>query len=167
MTSKDTDGRVDLRTLRVSFPEALTQLPLDIAILNGRWGYTSEQADAIRKGRRWNPLPFASLSHAAEILNQRLTHIFVTHWHIGADHRFESDITQLVRDLKKARGLPGIGSGPLLVATYHTPLDKDLSDFLEKTYDCHMTLLQAFTDPVQWLAEQLWARLPSRMVNTV
>jgi len=159
------NSQIDLRELSVPSAMDLTLIPLDVALLLRDWGVTQGRGLVIQRQTRWFPLCFQSLAHAKDVLSQRSVHIFIAHWHVDSGHTFDNHVTQFVKYLKSKRMGPGIGSGPLLVGGWLTGGDDDenLVRFLNQTYDCSMEYLETGPERfVPWIAEQLWALLPSK-----
>jgi len=158
--------RVDLASLDVVSPDALRSLPLDVGILRNDWRVTRILAQFFEQHTSWRAFPFETYEHAKNVLDGQPLHIFATHWHIGGDHRFNNEVTQLVERLKKKRGTPGVGRGPLLVATCHSlaprqnPPDSELLSLLETTYDLYLEVPVGILNWVPKIISRLYVMLP-------
>lgn len=157
--------RVDLRKISVSSPEDMKAVALNVALLQNDWQRVFMWAEILEHETSWHVIPFENLKHAIAVLDKSLPHVFVTHWHIGWDHNHDNPVTQLVVSLKRRRGHPGIGAGPLIIGTYRRDSnyynEESFLPFIARTYDYHMESLvwdmEEFTDT---LARELWYHLP-------
>jgi len=156
---------VDLRTMIVSSPADVIAVPLDVALLQNDEEMVFLWAEVLEHLTSWHVIPFQTLEHAIAFLEKSLPHIFVTHWHLGWDHKQDNPVTQLVARLKEQRGRPGIGTGPLIVGTYRRDSgyydQETFLPFIEQTYDCHMeSLIWDMKEFINTLARELWYHLP-------
>lgn len=156
--------RIDLRTLAARSPEDLRWMTLEIVLLQSHGPRAFMWADKLQHETSWKLFPLASLEHAVPFFKKTLPHVFVVHWHMGSDHDYNSAVTRLVRRIKRRRGKPGIGTGPLIIGTYHSDSCDDfpsLIPFLKRTYDCLLEHREA-KDLAPKVIEALWSYLPSR-----
>lgn len=161
--------RIDLLTLLAQSPEDLRWMPLEIALLYNVRNITFAWAERLSQETDWKLFPLASLEHAIPFFKKTVPHVLVIHWHTGWDHNYNSPVTRLVRGIKRRRGKPGIGRGPLIVGTYHQESCEEipsLMPFLKRTYDCLLefgesTHLAAKLIDALWNYLQIRARIPA------
>ena len=109
----------DLLSIRLDSARRVQYVPLIVGILQNDDHVAEVLATALKKRTRWRILPFDSFEHARRVALDQNLHVFLTHWHIGTDHNVDSKITRLVQTLRERRGGPGVGSGPLLAASFN------------------------------------------------
>jgi hypothetical protein len=160
---------IDLRSLAVDSPDALKSLELTVGILQDRPLLTQMLAEFLERVTSWRVFRFETLAHARKILEREHLHIFIVHWHIGEDHSENNEVTQFVKQLKNARGQPGIGRGPFLVATVTEAPNEEAvpsTPFLETTYDFYFCLLLFVREILPALLSQLFLVLPSNVLRS-
>lgn len=155
--------RIDFESLEVFSADVLRSLPLNVGILQDDKDESSIMALFLSHTvSAWRPFPFETFEHAIEKLEREPFHVFVTHWHIGRDHGVDNRVTRLVQRLRKDRGTPGVGRGPLLVATYNF-IHSDLFDKgpLGNTYD--LCLPKPSSELTLEIVSRLFEMLPRRI----
>jgi WD40 repeat protein len=157
---------IDLLNLRVSSFNELKDIRLEVALLQNNPDNVYSLARLIETSTLWNVRPFSKYEHAIDVLATWTPHIFITHWHLGWDHRANNQITNLVNRFRETRGAPGVGRGPFLVGTYRSDADyfhhENFLDFLNQTYDYHIeSLVFDFDRFLTSIIQHLWQMLPT------
>jgi hypothetical protein len=161
-------NEIDFRNLDVDSADILKSLELKAGVLLNGPALTGTIAEMLKKETLWRVFPFESFAHTEKILERESLHVFVTHWHIGVDHDANNKVTRLVKRLKTARGGPGIGRGPFIVATVTGSADEFSpgKPFLDATYDFYFSIPLSQSKLVDMLVSRLFLVLPSRILRS-